>query len=116
MLQIQLDAFVEYWNNHRIRTQKEKPNMSGSTPRHAFLVPAPPAQDCKIPVDKEVVRALRSQIPVSREEAMRWVDDDFDRLATQAYEAIGSPPLNKFLNGWRIFEAMVGVINDSISP
>jgi len=111
MLQIQLDAFVEYWNNHHIRTQKNKPNMSGSTPRHAFTVPAPPAQDWKIPVDHKVIYVLHSQIPVSHEEAMRWVDDAFDVVATQAYEAIGSPPLNKFLTGWDIFSAMVGIIN-----
>ena len=111
MLQIQLDAFVEYWNNHRICTQKNKPNMSGSTPRHAFTVPAPPAQDCKIPVSRQVIHTLRSQIPVAREEAMRWVDDAFDVVATQAYEAIGSPPLNKFLTGWDIFSVMVGIIN-----
>ncbi|KAF8908221.1 hypothetical protein CPB84DRAFT_1843672 [Gymnopilus junonius] len=111
MLQIQLDAFVKYWNNHCIRTQKNKPNMSGLTLRHAFTVPAPPTQDCRIPVNRQVISTLCSQIPVTCEEAMRWVDDAFDGVATRAYEAIGSPPLNKFLTGWDIFSTMVGIIN-----
>lgn len=111
MLQIQLDVFVKYWNNHHICTQKNKPNMSGSTPRHTFTVLAPPAQDCKIPVSCQVIHMLHSQIPVTHEEAMRWVDDGFDVVATQAYKAIGSPPLNKFLTGWDIFSVMVGIIN-----
>jgi hypothetical protein len=32
ILQYQLDKFVEYWNNHKIRYQSTKPNMSGQTP------------------------------------------------------------------------------------
>ncbi|KAF8814344.1 hypothetical protein BYT27DRAFT_7082446, partial [Phlegmacium glaucopus] len=46
ILQNQLNKFVEYWNNHRIHSQPDKSNMSGSTPRHGFTVPAPPAEDC----------------------------------------------------------------------
>ena len=99
MLQIQLDAFVKYWNNHRIRNKKNEPNMSGSTPRHAFTVLAPPAQDCKIPVNCQVIHALHSQTPVAHEEAMCWVDDAFDVVATQAYEAIGSPSTSFSLAG-----------------
>ena len=100
MLQIQVDAFIEYWNNHCIRTQKNKPNMSGSTPRHAFTVLAPPAQDCKIPVSRQAIHALRSHIPVTHEEAMCWVEDAFDVVATQAYQAIGSPPPPRQVSHW----------------
>ena len=91
MLQIQLDAFIKYWNNHCIHTQKNKPNMSGSTLRHSFTVLAPPAQNCKISVNRQIIHMLCSQIPVAHEEAMCWVDDVFDVVATQAYEAIGIP-------------------------
>jgi hypothetical protein len=68
ILQNQLDKFVEYWNNHKIRPQADKSNMSGSTPRHGFTVPATPAEDCRIIIDPVVIDALREQIPVSRED------------------------------------------------
>jgi hypothetical protein len=111
ILQIQLDQFVEYWNNHKIRFQRDKPNMSGSTPRHAFTVPAAPAQESGIVVDQVVIDALRAQIPVSRAEAMRWVDDSFDVTASVAYNNIGSPPLDNVQSGWDIFSSMATMIN-----
>ncbi|KAF8901851.1 hypothetical protein CPB84DRAFT_1815067 [Gymnopilus junonius] len=116
ILQIQLDQFVEYWNNHRIRAQADKPNMSGSTPRHAFTVPDLPAQQCGITVDQAVIDALRHQIPVSRKDSMRWVDDEFEVAATMAFSSIGEPPLSNLLSGWKIFTSMARVINVASSP
>ena len=111
ILQIQLDKFVEYWNNHKIRAQPEKPNMSGSSPRHAFTVPALPAQQCGISVDLVVVDALRAQIPISREESMRWVDDEFEDAASKAYSALREPSLDNLLSSWDIFSSMARIIN-----
>ncbi|KAJ2935816.1 hypothetical protein H1R20_g1278, partial [Candolleomyces eurysporus] len=48
VVQEQLDTFTEFWNTHRIRTQKEKPNMSGSTPKHAFIAPKAPAEKASL--------------------------------------------------------------------
>jgi hypothetical protein len=62
-------------------------------------------QDCRIPVEKETLEALRAEIPVSREESMRWVDDEFATSANTAYAAIGSPKL-VVANGWNVFQAM----------
>jgi hypothetical protein len=111
ILQNQLDKFIEYWNNHKIRPQAEKSNMSGATPRHGFTVPAAPAEDCRIIVDQAVIDALRMQIPVSREDSMRWVDDFFEVAARNAYDAVGRPSLDNLLTGWDIFSSMVQVIN-----
>lgn len=111
ILQNQLDQFVEFWNNHKIRTQKEKINMSGATPRHGFTVPEPPAQDCRIVIDQPAVDALRLQIPISRSESMRWVDDTFAAAAQDAYEMVGSPSLDDLLSGWEIFSAIAPLIN-----
>jgi hypothetical protein len=111
ILQIQLDKFVEFWNNHRIRTQKGKPNMSGSTPRHGFTVPEAPAQDCRIQVDQAVIDALRAQVPISREDSMRWVSPVFERAAENAYTAIGTPPLDNISTGWAIFTSMAVLID-----
>lgn len=85
--------------------------MSGSSPRHGFTVPAPPAEDCRIVVDQVVIDALRAQIPVSRDKSMRWVDDLFEVAATNAHSAIGRPSLDNLLSGWEIFSSMASVIN-----
>lgn len=87
--------------------------MSGTTPRHAFTLPAAPAQESGIVVDQVVIDALRAQIPVSRAETMRWVDDSFDIVASVAYNSIGSPPLNNIQSGWDIFSSMATVINQA---
>ncbi|KAF9523530.1 hypothetical protein CPB83DRAFT_775298 [Crepidotus variabilis] len=99
ILQIQLDCFVQFWNNYRIRVQKDKPNMSGSTPYNGFVAPQYPAQDCKIMVDQPVIDALRGQIAVTRHEAMRWVDEDFAEEALTAFESIGSPDFRNVQTG-----------------
>ncbi|KAJ2912173.1 hypothetical protein MD484_g8242, partial [Candolleomyces efflorescens] len=88
-LQLQLDRFAEYWNNHKIRSQKRKPNMSGSTPRHAFIAPDPTcATKCYIEVNKPAIEALRGNIPTCRDDSMRFVDPGFLLLAEEAYDAI----------------------------
>lgn len=113
ILQLQLDIFVEYWNNHKIRYQKDKPNMLGQTPRHAFTVPPEaPYENCGIRVDQAVIDALRGQIPVSREDSMRWVDNSFEKAAQDAYNVIGRPILSMTV-GWSVFSAMAQVIDQA---
>jgi len=68
--------------------------MSGQTPRHAFTVPKAPAEDCRIEVPQDAINALRNTIPVSRDEAMQWVDPSFEKFANEAYITIGSPSLS----------------------
>ena len=59
------------------------------TPRHGFTIPAAPAEDYQIIVDQAVIDPLRVQIPVSREDSMRWVDDSFEVAARNTYNAVG---------------------------
>ncbi|KAJ2922646.1 hypothetical protein H1R20_g14435, partial [Candolleomyces eurysporus] len=99
-----INGFVQYWNNHIIRTQRAKENMSGSTPTHGFICPALPAKDVGIRVDQAVLDALRDEIPTSRAESTRWVSDNF---AAAVYEFIGSPALDNMSKGWAIFTTMV---------
>jgi hypothetical protein len=44
-------------------------------------------------------------IEMSREEAFRWVSDEFNVLAIKVYEDSGSPKMET-LTGWAIFNAM----------
>lgn len=98
---------MEYWNNHRIRFQPNKPNVSGTSPRQAFTAPASyGGQDCRIKVDQATVDALRAEIPVSRKDAMRWVEDEFAAKALYAYESIGSPVLHA-QSGWALFAQLL---------
>jgi hypothetical protein len=107
IVQAQLDTFTTFWNSHRIRTQKGKPNMSGSTPQHAFIAPKAPAQKVAIPVHQEVLDHLRSKILTPRDEAMRWVSAGFSEIAEGAFVTIGSPPLSPPTTGWETFTLML---------
>ena len=80
--------------------------MSGSTPRHAFTVPAAPAQESGIAIDQVVIDMLCAQILVSHAKVMCWVDDSFDIVARVAYDSIGSPPLDNVQSGWDVFSSM----------
>jgi hypothetical protein len=39
------------------------------------------------------IDALHAELPVSHEECMRWVSDDFEQAASDVYESIGRPSL-----------------------
>jgi hypothetical protein len=84
--------------------------MSGQTPQHAFTVPKPPARSATLQCRKEAIDALRNMIPVSRDNAMRWVDPSFEQAAKEAYITIGSPSLQDMHTGWSIFSTMAAVI------
>ena len=63
-------------------------------------------EDCRIEVPQDAVDALRKTIPVSRDEAMRWVDPSFEDVARRAYISVGSPSLSNMSTGWSTFSAM----------
>ncbi|KAJ6613707.1 hypothetical protein B0H10DRAFT_2177130 [Mycena sp. CBHHK59/15] len=73
IVQLCLNDFVEYWNDHKIRTQRGKLLPSGVSPNYIF---------------PEIFRN-----PVS---------DDFDTKAWEVYGEIGSPKLI-LTDGWTIF-------------
>ncbi|KAK6981741.1 hypothetical protein R3P38DRAFT_2745736, partial [Favolaschia claudopus] len=103
IVQLCLDDFVDYWNNHRIRSQKDKILPSGVSPNYIFDFPERFGLvkfGKQAPQDK--IDALRRNIPKSREECYQWVSDEFDMMAFGAYEQIGSPEM-KLAEGWTIF-------------
>ncbi|KAK7014509.1 hypothetical protein R3P38DRAFT_2638165 [Favolaschia claudopus] len=110
IIQLCLDDFVDYWNNHRIRLQKDKVLPSGFSPNYI----------CDFPerfglvkfgeqAPQEYIDQLRQNIPKSREECYRWVSDEFDTQAAEVYEQIGSPKL-KLTDGWTIFCRMLPLL------
>ncbi|KAJ7796019.1 hypothetical protein B0H14DRAFT_2916904 [Mycena olivaceomarginata] len=88
-IQRSLDQFCDEQNNHRIRKQKNK-----------FF------QDCLIPVDEDVIDQLLEEARAEAHEHMRYVDDEFDVLAQEAYMALGEPEIT-LQNAWTVFRAMV---------
>ncbi|KAF7289316.1 hypothetical protein MIND_01393500 [Mycena indigotica] len=102
-----IDTFIRYWNGHRVRKQKEKILPSGVCPRDVYenLVQYG-LTHAGIKVPKDVVDELRTRLPKSREECMRWVPASFNVQATAVYQALGCPTLS-VANGWDIFTSML---------
>ncbi|KAJ6626634.1 hypothetical protein B0H10DRAFT_1941648 [Mycena sp. CBHHK59/15] len=107
IIQLSLDDFVDYWNNHKIRTQRNKLLPSGFSPNYVcdfpdrfgltyFGVPAP----------QHLVDALRQNIPKSRDECYTWVSDKFETKAWEVYSHIGAPKF-ALTEGWSIFCQML---------
>ncbi|KAJ7882120.1 hypothetical protein B0H13DRAFT_2235504 [Mycena leptocephala] len=102
-----LDDFVDYWNNHKIRTQRNKLLPSGVSPNYICDFPQRFGRtNFAVQAPQDLVEALRQNIPKSREECHRWVSDEFDAQAWEVYERIGAP---KFVltEGWTVFCQML---------
>lgn len=94
---------MQYWTCHRVRKQKKKAMPSAAPPNDIYEDPASyNYEDLKIPVELEVVEALRAEIPMSHAEAFQFVSDEFKAAAEEAYAEIGSPKL-KVGDGWTIY-------------
>ncbi|KAF8589727.1 hypothetical protein K439DRAFT_1246144, partial [Ramaria rubella] len=59
-----LDEFTRYWNNHQVRSQKNKLMPLGAMPWDIFTSPqAYGGEHCSIPVSQDTIDALRAQLP-----------------------------------------------------
>ncbi|KAF7329564.1 hypothetical protein MKEN_00219300 [Mycena kentingensis (nom. inval.)] len=111
VIQLELDNFMVWWNNHRVRHQHEKIMPSGHVPSHAMQFPELfGALDCRIKVPREAVALLREQLTEeegSREQFQSWpgLTAEFNILATEVYENIGAPELN-LESSWDVFTVM----------
>ena len=89
LVQSRLDEFCTYWNNHRLCSQPNKHNPSGTSPRHMLEVPEsvrPGARHCGIRVRKELVDQLRESIGgrEGRDWAFSFVTPEFQMWAESA--------------------------------
>lgn len=106
---------MDYFNNKKTRKQRNRILPSGVAPNVVFDMPADYGlQNLAIPVTQEAIQELRGLIETPREEAFRWVSDEFDMLATNIYNGLGSPKLET-LSGWAIFNAMAPLIRAEIN-
>ncbi|THH19591.1 hypothetical protein EW146_g1615 [Bondarzewia mesenterica] len=116
LVQEQLDDFRNWWNQHRIRSQKDKSMPSGHVPAHAFSVPEQyGGVDCIIPVSPAIIEELRQMVTDDvgpREEHLGWVTKEFSVLASRVYHEVGSPKLT-LETSWDVFQRMSDVLSDS---
>ncbi|KAJ7453038.1 hypothetical protein B0H11DRAFT_1741523 [Mycena galericulata] len=114
IVQIGLDEFVDYFNNKKTRKQRGRILPSGVAPNVVFDMPRNYGlENLAIPVAQEAIDELRTLIDTSREEAYRWVSDEFDALASEVYIQLGCPKLEA-LSGWAIFNAMAPLVRQRI--
>jgi hypothetical protein len=101
------DDLVDYWSNHKIRTQRNKLRPSGVSPNYICDFPERfGLTDFAVQAPQDLGDALRQNIPKTREECYRWVSDEFDAQAWEIYERIRAP---KFVltEGWTLFCQML---------
>lgn len=107
IVQRHLDEFTLYWNTHRVRSQHKKALPSGTTPNNIFFNPAAfNLENVAVPIPQEAVDALRARLPLSRNEALKWVEPEFDEAAESVFSLIGRPSLEA-KQGWVIFGEMI---------
>ncbi|KAJ7878562.1 hypothetical protein B0H14DRAFT_2342001, partial [Mycena olivaceomarginata] len=115
IVQIGLDEFLDYFNNKKTPKQRNRILPSGVAPNVVFNMPADYSlQNLAILVPQEAVQGLRGLIETLCEEVFRWVSDEFDMLATNIYNGLGSPKLET-LSGWGIFNALARLIHTEIN-
>ncbi|KAJ7897333.1 hypothetical protein B0H14DRAFT_2557937 [Mycena olivaceomarginata] len=112
---IGLDKFVDYFNNKRTRKQQNRILPSGVAPNVVFDMPGDYGlENLAIPVTQEAIDELRALIETPREDALRWVSEDFAVVANDIYTILGSPKL-EVLSGWAIFNAMVPLVRQEMN-
>ncbi|KAJ7859991.1 hypothetical protein B0H14DRAFT_2576910 [Mycena olivaceomarginata] len=115
IVQIGLDEFVDYFNNKRTRKQQNRILPSGVAPNVVFNMPGDYGlENLAIPVTQEAIDELRALIDTPREDALRWVSEDFAVVANDIYTILGSPKL-EVLSGWAIFNAMVPLVRQEMN-
>ncbi|KAJ7511628.1 hypothetical protein B0H11DRAFT_2370583 [Mycena galericulata] len=111
VIQAELDDFVQWWNNHRMRHQHEKIMPSGRVPSHAMDYPELfGGLDCRIKIPPEAITDLREQLeteegPKSDFQAWLGLTEEFNLRASEVYVAIGEPEI-KLANAWDVFVQM----------
>jgi hypothetical protein len=106
---------LDHFNNKKTRKQRNRILPSGVAPNVVFDMPANYGlQNLAIPAPQEAVQELRGLIATPCEEAFRWVSGEFEMLATNIYNSLGSPNLET-LSGWAIFNALAPLIRTEIS-
>ncbi|KAF9444025.1 hypothetical protein P691DRAFT_678367, partial [Macrolepiota fuliginosa MF-IS2] len=106
LVQGALDDFRTWWNQHKVRKQKEKKMPSGHIPvdavKHCSRFGG---HNCLIKVSEDAILDMRIVLEDevgSRKANMEWYNEAFGEAAAEAYNAIGRPQVS-LQNAWEIF-------------
>jgi len=115
LVQHRLDEFREYWNNHRISTQKHKTLPTGTSPRQMWLVPEEvraTSRNCSVNVNMITVGQLREELggAEKRDETFRFVDAEFEALADNALADLNYPDIT-LSSSWDVFIAVTDILS-----
>lgn len=112
-MQASLDEFRIWWNQHTIRRQANKDMPSGHVPQDAVDHPEMfGGIDCLIQVPHDVIDDLRQYLTEEvgpRDQFLQFYPYDFEPVASQAYQIIGSPQIS-LITAWSVFTKMSDVI------
>lgn len=115
LVQERLDIFRDYWNNHRLSSQKHKLLPTGTSPRHMWTVPdkvRATARQCFVNVDMATVRQMRMDLggTEGHDKAFRFVTAEFEAQADAALAELKFPQIT-LSSAWDVFVA----VNDLLS-
>jgi hypothetical protein len=111
LIQHELDLFVDCQNAQRICKQLERALPSGGRPDQFYTNPSLyGGERCLIPVDIKEIDELLEDLEDGLSH-MRYVDEMFEPLAEEAYQAIDTPNI-KLETAWIVFRQMVGQLSD----
>ncbi|KAJ7021265.1 hypothetical protein C8F04DRAFT_1314842 [Mycena alexandri] len=115
LVQAELNEFRTWWNQHQIRSQRNKNMPSGHVPADALEHPEfYGGINCFIKVPKEMIVELREFLTEEvgpRSKHLDWVDAEFATLAKSVHDALGSPQIT-LTNSWEIFKEMSTLIEN----
>ncbi|KAJ7050243.1 hypothetical protein C8F01DRAFT_1264324 [Mycena amicta] len=106
-----LQEWKYYFNSTARRSQKDK-LLPTAAPDEVFSRPEDfGLERCGTGIPRDVIDEMRGRLPVTGEQVMRWVPDEFNEVAEVTYEEIGSPKL-VHSTGWETYRAMLTIIQD----
>lgn len=107
VMQQELNKFMNYANNHKIRKQKEKRLPSGVSPIYAYTCPNRfGGRECLQPVCMQVIEGLMKDLEPEMKAYSDWgVPREFADVAEQLLVAIGVPKV-EMSNAWLVFTSL----------
>lgn len=111
----EIDDVRQKLNHAPIRKDARKllPSGNGITPHHIYSFPEEyNMKDQLIPVDRGVIRELKSQL--GGDSILDFVKPEFNALVLRVYQNLGSPPVSSH-NAWHVFAELLPGVTEALS-
>jgi hypothetical protein len=103
-IQQELDTLKDSFNNHVVRTDRQKKNPSGVAPNIAIAMPEEyGGQNCLQLVDVTVIQRLKEEL--GGEELIRFVEVEYAAHAQAVFDSLNTNLTTE--NIWLVFQAMM---------